>query len=242
MNLARYFLFSASLLLLASSCSRTILEISTLEDDKEYYNGNEVVGKADSSALVFVEYVGQNSFEYVFYVQIENLSDRTYLYTADNNHLKTYHTKKALDNNEHNNHTSAVDPEKKLEKINSNITARNTNHAISTGCNCLGGLFSAVSSINSDEEENDVIDWIESQEAENIDYENDMNKLHYEREFWKTEVLRRNTLHPGDVIGGLVFFNKDFYARYFKVFINVNSAKFKFLYQQKKVKRIAKAK
>jgi hypothetical protein len=42
MNLARYFLFSASLLLLASSCSRTILEISTLEDDKEYYNGNEV--------------------------------------------------------------------------------------------------------------------------------------------------------------------------------------------------------
>ena len=94
---------------------------------------------------------------------------------------------------------------------------------------------------NDDEDDNNVVDWIESQEEENVDYENDMNELNYEREFWKTEVLRKTTMHPEDVIGGLVFFEKDLYAEYFKIFINVNSSKFEFLYQQKKIKRIAKA-
>ena len=68
------------------SCSpKPILEITTLESDKEYYNGSEVVGKSDSTALVFIEFIEQNLHQYIFYVQIENESDKTYLYTGDNN-------------------------------------------------------------------------------------------------------------------------------------------------------------
>ena len=65
------------------SCSpKPILEITTLENDKEYYNGNEVVGKSDSTALIFIEFIEQNLHQYIFYVQIENTSDRTYLFTG----------------------------------------------------------------------------------------------------------------------------------------------------------------
>jgi hypothetical protein len=233
-----YFSLSIFFLLIFFSCSpKPILEITTLETDKEYYNGNEFVGKSDSTALVFLEFIEQNFHQYVYYLQIENVSERTYLYTADNNFSKTYHTKERLDNDKYNMMLYAVDPEEKIKQINSDIKSRETRHAISTGCNCLGGLFSAASSIASEDDEDDanVADWIVNQEEENIDYENDIYELNSEREFWKTEVLRKNTLHPAEVIGGLVFIKKDIQAKYFKVFINVDNSQFEFLYHQRRI-------
>ena len=232
------FFLSFIILALFYSCSpRPILEIATLENDKEYYNGNEVVGKSDSTALVFIEFIEQNLNQYVFYVQIENVSEETYIYSADNNFSKTYHTKERLDNDKYKMMLYAVNPEEQIKQINSDIKSRETRHAISTGCNCLGGLFSAASSIASDDEDDDadVSDWIISQEEENIDFQNDMHELNSESEFWKTEVLRKTTLHPGDVIGGLVFIKKDINAKYFKVFINVDRSQFDFLYRQRRI-------
>ncbi len=231
------YLLIGAIFTLTYSCSRTILEISTLEDDKEYYNGNEVVGKSDSTALVFLEFMEQNLHQYVYYLQIENVSDRTYLYTADNNFSKTYHTKERLDNDKYNMMLYAVDPEEQIKQINSDIKSRETRHAISTGCNCLGGLFSAASSIASEDDADDanVADWIVNQEEENIDYENDIYELNSEREFWRTEVLRKTTLHPGEVIGGLIFIKKDIQAEYFKVFIHVANSRFEFLYRQRRI-------
>jgi hypothetical protein len=210
-----------------------VYKISSVEENIGYYNGNEVVGKIDSAAKVFIEFIHQTEPCFVFYIQIENLSEDILLVEPSKSLIKNYYSKSRLDDNSLNSISFALNPQTEINRINSKIGARETIHGVSTACNCLGGIFSVVSEATSDEEGHDDIGvWIDRQMEEEIDYDSDMQNLKSEKDFWQNEVLLNSVLQPGEVTGGQIFFKKDNNAEYFNILIVFDKTKFEFLYRQ----------
>ncbi len=85
-----------------------------------------------------------------------------------------------------------------------------------------------------EDDENDLEYWIENQEEENIDFENDIAEIKFEREYWRTRTLKKVILETNQETGGQVIFSRDIIAKYFKICINIQSSEFEFLYQQKR--------
>ena len=102
---------------------------------------------------------------------------------------------------------------------------RDNSHDVATGLNIVFSLFDTIVDL-ADDEDNDAEELAENiliftgnQIGEEISYENDIEELKSQKEFWKNETLRLTVLSEDEEIQGLIFIPINRSAKYIKVFI-----------------------
>ena len=229
------------LTIVVSGCSTPIVKLETLED-KDYYQGREIVTKENDTVNVSVEVDSYNKKEAVFYIQIENNSHQK-IFIEPNDFYVEAVEKDLSSIDKRFKRFYALDPEKEIDKINDDMESRSTAHGVITGLNATFALVSIVADIadkNDDDDayevSRDIAVWADNQVNEEINFDASMNEYESQKEFWKNEVLRITDLYEDDRIGGLVFIPVSPKIEYLKFTIPIERRMFTFLYKRVVVK------
>lgn len=232
-----FYIYLILLTVFISSCSTPSIYKLKTEEEHTLYQGKEVVEKETD------EHYTALSFEYfdeqyaAFYLYIENDSDENIIIDPSNAYIES--SIKVTSNGEDIITCMSIDPETRIEEIKVLMSNRDSEYGFATCMNCLFGTASFIYAATSDDEEettSDAIDdYLENQEAENIDYEEDMIMFEDEKYFWENEILRLTTLKPKEKIGGLVYFRFDNRMINNKLILPVGNKIYKFRYKLEKV-------
>lgn len=227
--------------LFITACStQTFFKVDPL-DEKEVYNGREIVTKESNEAVVSVEFDGQSGNDFVFYVEIENRSDETLAINPRDIFAEA--VKKDLKKiDERFQPLWATDPEMELGRINKEKEGRKTMHSVTTGLNAAFTLLSIIGTLSDKDTHHDghkvvrdVVVWADNQVREEIDYSESMKSLESQRKFWKNEVLNYTELKKDQRIGGLVFIPFNPQIKYLRFIIPIGNSDFEFYFKQVKI-------
>lgn len=223
---------------LFSACSTQTLFKADPLDEKEIYNGREIVTKENDEAVVSVEFDGQSENDFVYYVEIENHSDE--LLTINPGNILAEAVKKDLRSiDKRFGPMWAADPKSEIARISKEKEGRKTMHSVTTGLNAAFTLLSIIGTLADNDKRNDgrkvvhdVVVWADNQVREEIDYNESMKSLESQREFWKNEVLNYTELKKDERVGGLVFIPFNPEIKYMRLIVPVNNTDFEFYYKQ----------
>lgn len=227
--------------LFITACSTQIIFKADPLDEKEVYNGREIVTKETDEAVVSVEFDGQSENDFVFYVEIENRSDE--LLTINPVNIFAEAVKKDLSSiDKHFGPMWAADPKSEIARINKEKEGRKTMHSVTTGLNAAFTLLSIIGTLSDKDTRHDghkvvhdVVVWADNQVREEIDYTETMKQLESQRKFWKNEVLNYTELKKNERVGGLVFIPFIPKIKYMRLIVPVNNTDFEFYYKQVRV-------
>ena len=220
----KYFVFVLIIIGLTNCSSSNIFSLYSDEDINAYEMGREFVEKEDGiafSALAFEEQADNNL---VFQLYVANKDKEDILFDPSQIYMK------AFDDNKkriklRNAKSRAIDPEIIIKNISRSEKERNNSHDVATGLNIVFSLFDTIVDL-ADDEDNDAEELAENiliftgnQIGEEISYENDIEELKSQKEFWKNETLRLTVLSEDEEIQGLIFIPINRSAKYIKVFI-----------------------
>lgn len=226
------------LILIGTGCSAQNIFKAEPIDEKEVYNGREIVTKEMGDIVVSVEFDGQSENDFVYYVEILNRSGEI----ISVNPAKIF--AKAVDRDlsetdEFFGTMRAADPERELMQINREKEGRKTIHTVATGLNAAFALLSIIGNLSDDDTRNDgakvvhdVFVWADNQTREEIDYSESMKYLESQRKFWKNEVMRKTELRPDDSVGGLVFIPFNPEIKFLRLTVPVGDLEFDFYFKQ----------
>ena len=235
MKVARTFLLLV-LMFITSGCGASLFELSSVEDNANYYQGREILKKEDKTAVIYLNFEEQAGPYFIFYVEAINKSSDPLLLDPANMSMEILETNK--ENFAEGKMLYALDPERQIDMLNEDMADLETGHAVSMG---LHGLF-AVAEIVSDIAEDDVdeagwdaVKWGAAMNNERIEYEIESEEIMRDKEHWQNQVLRKTTLYTDDRFGGIIYvpFNED--ARLVKVNVPFGNSYYEFLFNQKEI-------
>lgn len=227
-------------ILLMSCGSAPVYKITSMEDMVDYSDGTEFVTKEDDYTATSLEFDDMNSEHIVFYVQAYNKVEEPLTFRPedisieylDANMTPFYGGKKSF----------AVNPEKRIDQLNEELSNRETWHEAATGLNIVFGLFSVIADVADDDDEDDAFEiardvavFTGNQINENADYEMDKGELNAQKQFWKNEVLRTTDLGKEELIGGLVFIPFNPSANYVKLEVPIGNSIHSYLFKQMRI-------
>ena len=233
-----------ALLLIISGCSATYYKLQSTDKDIDYYKGREVAYRNDNDYSSSVSFEDQDNGNFIFYVTAQNFSESPITFYPKNIFAEQLDERKELINNSDGNSFFAIDPEKKLDFLESELERRKGQHAATTGLNFFLAVVSVAADLSDDHSRHkarrvgdDISNWADNQTNENVNYEIDKNDINSQKDFWQNQVLRRTTLYQNDNIGGLVFvpFNKD--AKYVRLVVPVGDKQHVYLFRKIEIKK-----
>lgn len=226
------------LILLGTGCSAQNIFKAEPIDEKEVYNGREIVTKEMGDVIISVEFDGQSENDFVYYVEIMNRSGEIILVNPAGIFAKAV-DRSLSETEEYFGTMRAADPERELMQINREKESRKTIHSVATGLNAAFALLSIIGNLSDDDTRNDgakvvhdVFVWADNQAREEIDYSESMKHLESQRKFWKKEVLRKTELKPDDSVGGLVFIPFNPEIKFLRLTVPAGNLKFDFYFKQ----------
>ncbi|MBX3009684.1 MAG: hypothetical protein KF816_16795 [Melioribacteraceae bacterium] len=236
----RYLLFVLILVVTAGCSSGQLYKVDPL-DEKELYNGREIVTKESENSIVSVEFDGLSEGQFIFYVDVQNLNNQPAI--IDPAEIFAEALQSDLLSNDHRFPIfNAVNPENEIDAINKGIKSRKTFHEIATGANAAFTLLSIIGTLADNNSRNDghkiihkVGRWADVQIREEIDYDASMKEMETKREFWRNEALRLTELEQDEVIGGLIFIPFNPKVKYLRVVVPVEKEDFEFFFKVVKV-------
>lgn len=236
----RYLLFILILVVTAGCSSGQLYKVDPL-DEKELYNGREIVTKESENSIVSVEFDGLSEGQFIFYVDVQNLNNQPAI--IDPAEIFAEALQSDLLSNDHRFPIfNAVNPENEIDAINKGIKSRKTFHEIATGANAAFTLLSIIGTLADNNSRNDahkiihkVGRWADVQIREEIDYDASMKEMETKRAFWRNEALRLTELEQDEVIGGLIFIPFNPKVKYLRVVVPVEKEDFEFFFKVVKV-------
>lgn len=227
--------------LFITACSTQKLFKADPLDEKEIYNGREIVAKETDEAVVSVEFDGQSDYNFIFYVEIENRSDEPL--TINPRDIFAEAIKKDLTEiDERFQPLWAADPEIELSRIKKEKDGIKTMHSVSTGLNAAFTLLSIIGTLSDKDTRNDgrkvlhnVVVWADNQVREEIDYSESMKSLESQRKFWMNEALNYTELKKDQRVGGLVFIPFNPKIKFMRLVIPIGNTDFEFYYKMVKI-------
>jgi len=224
--------------LFISCAERPIYKLKSLDENVDFYKGNEIVSKDVENIETILEFDDLTPQKYIFYLEIFNSGDKSITIQPEKIFMEIFTKSKNINTSKNGFYNKSVNPEIVLKSIDEEMENREDSHDLSTGLNLLGTFFSVAVDLASDSDyktENvigDIFIGVDNQINEEVDYDNDIESMNSEKHFWKTEVLRKTTLNANEQIGGLVFFPNFNGAKIIKVHIPVDGTVQTFLFKQ----------
>jgi hypothetical protein len=215
-------LFLLSLLMFGlTNCGTTLF---TLTPDEQSFleMGRRIVEKENSFALSALSFEDRTENEFVFYLYAENRDDERILLDPK----EIYVT--AFDQNK--NQISipilhAVDPEEQIYLLNRDIEARENTHDVATGLNIAFSLLDTFVYLTDNEDNNaeevleNVVVFSANQIGEEIEYDNEIDYLKSQKEYWKNEVLRTTELSKDENTEGVFYLPIIREAKFIKIYV-----------------------
>lgn len=234
-NLFVLTLFTAFLF---TNCS--VAEYFSLYSDEEnvkYEMGRQIIEDEDDIAYSSLSFEKQDGEQFVFYLYVTNKSESNLETDPINIYMKSFdENRKRLKRS--NFKIRAVNPEIEIRNIDEEIGDRENEYNVNIGFNIVFSLFNTIADLT-DDDDNDVEDIVENamlftgnQIIEEQSYDNDVNNLNSQKEFWKNEVLRKTTLYPGQETGGLVYIPINKEAKFIKIFIALGETLHSYKFRQ----------
>jgi hypothetical protein len=232
----RYLLFILILVVTAGCSSGQLYKVDPL-DEKELYNGREIVTKESENSIVSVEFDGLSEGQFIFYVDVQNLNNQPAIIDPAEIFAEALQSD-LLSNDHHFPIFNAINPESEIDAINKGIKTRKTFHEIASGANTAFTLLSIIGTLADNNSRNDahkiihkVGRWADVQIREEIDYDASMKEMETKREFWRNEALRLTKLEQDEIIGGLIFIPFNPKVKYLRVVVPVENEDFEFLFK-----------
>lgn len=234
----------AALLLIISGCSATYYKLQSTDKDIDYYKGREVAYRNDNDYSTSVSFENQENGNFIFYVTAKNLSNSAITFCPENIYADQLDGNQELISNPVKNSFFAINPEKKLDFLESELERRKGQHAATSGLNFFLAAVSVAADLSDDHSRHkakkvgdDIANWADNQTNENVNYEIDKNNINSQKDFWQNQVLRKTTLYQNDNIGGLVFvpFNKD--AKFIRLVVPVGDKQHVYLFRKIEIKK-----
>lgn len=227
--------------LFITACSTQIIFKADPLDEKEVYNGREIVTKESDEVIVSVEFDGQSDNDFVFYVEIKNLSGDSLIIDPRNVFAEAI-KKDLAEIDKRFQPLWAADPEMEISRINKEKDGRRTVFTVTSGLNTAFTLLSIVGTLADKGTRNNVhrvvrdfVVWADNQVRAEINYNESMKSLESQRKFWKNEVLNYTELKKDQRIGGLVFIPFNPKVKYMRLIVPVGNTDFEFYYKQVKI-------
>ena len=237
-------LSSAALLLFISGCSVTYYKLQTADSNIDFYKGREVAHRDDDNYSTSVSFEDQDNGNFIFYVTAKNLSNSAITFYPENIYADQLGENQELINNPNANSFFAINPEKKLDYLESELERRKSQHNVTSGINFFLAAVSVAADLSDDHSRykakkvgDDIATWANNQTNENVNYDIDKKNINSQKDFWQNQVLRKTTLYKNDNIGGLVFvpFNKD--AKYIRLVVPVGDKQHVYLFRKIEIKK-----
>lgn len=237
-----YFLIFAAILTL-TNCNPYPLynyEVKTLEDEKWYYKGREIISKQKAGIEVIICFEDQYRYDLIFNFSIINRSDQ--IFEVDPMKMllqieKTYF----LGSYENEIITlSPIDPEKQINNLRTrmqNTTVNKVNTDVIFAFVSLADMVKDFSEIEKRKTTEELYrDYLISEERnqsavlQNVNFQNSIRNLSETKFYWENYAVRRTTLFRGTEISGFVHFPLDESARELKIVVQINELEFSFKY------------
>jgi len=220
---------------------KPIYKLKSLEDNIDLYRGKEIVSKTSQDVETTLEFEDLTPDNYIFYLQVYNSERKVVRLQPKNIYMEIFTKFESSNSNKNGFYNKSINPEIVLKSIDRDMEDRKDLHNVSTGLNLLGTFFSVAVDIASNSEDktenviSDIFVGVGNQVNEEINYEDDIKDMNSEKYFWRTEVLRKTTLHQGEEIGGLVFFPRLENAKIIKVYIPIGRTLHTYFFEQVRI-------
>lgn len=228
-----------ALLLIISGCSATYYKLQSTDSNIDFYKGREVAHRDDDNYSTSISFEDQDNGNFIFYITAQNFSESQITFYPENIYADQLEENKELIKNPDKNCYFAIDPEKELAYLESELERRKKQHDVTSGLNFFLAAVNVATDLSNDHSRHkakkvadDIATWADNQTNENVNYEIDKNDINSQKDFWKNQVLRKTTLYQNDNTGGLVFipFNKD--AKFIRLIIPVGERKHIYLFRK----------
>jgi len=238
----RFYIPALFIALFFAGCAEVnVIGIKSLEKDKDMYKGREISYKEDNFARSEIEINRIRRGQILFFVYIRNNSNNKIEIRPEEFYLKSYFTEKDLDEGNGIKHW-AFDPEKKIDEIEDRIADNGSEKEAFIGLNCCFSFFSFAAHVSNDkyttfDAVDDAAGFAVRHEAIENEYGRKEDQLSADKEFFRTEVLRRTTLKPGEQVGGLVIIPLPEKVKYIRVHLPLEKTEHTYLFELKGKKR-----
>lgn len=220
-------------------CAPTYYQLKSTDKNVDYYQGKEVSYRDDNDFSSSVSFEDQDASNFVFYITVENASDKDITIYPDSFYAEQLDENKVPIESRNGDKFFAINPEKRIDYLNSELKRRSDWHSVASGLNLTFALINVAADLSDSRSHhkawhvsNDIAVWANNQVNEEIDYANSKKDIKSKSEFWKNEVLRKTTLFPKDQIGGLVFVPFNRKAKYIRLVIPIAQNEHVYLFKK----------
>lgn len=234
----KYLLIISVAFLFSACASLPVFRTSSLEQNKYFDSGREVVSKENSKIKILLNFENQSGADLVFYLTIYNKSDESLLIDPS---IIYAEIKEALYPEKINRKIFAINPEVEIEQIDKEINKTNADESLKRGIFVLGSfanLAESIATIGKDktdsqiEEENRTREDLQNSiENDKTAYKEKMNSLDQQKNYWENNVFRKTTLRSKENISGYFHIPVNSDIMLFNLIIPVGNDKFEFRYK-----------
>ncbi len=207
-------------------------KISSLDEEKLFYKGREIISKESNDLLVLINYEDQVKYELIFNLAIINQSDHTIEVDPTKICLEIH---KTYPPDKYGNKIVtlfSIDPETRIQSLKESLLTTKSNKQISDATNVfvsLAEIFKDISELGQEKTTTELHrEFLIDQEkrqvmaSQELHYQSTINNIYENRYYWENIVLRKTTLNPGDEISGYIHFPLDENARVVKIVVPFN--------------------
>ncbi len=228
------------LFLLSCVAPRPVSRLTPHADKGHYKLGREYITLQNDSIYVIAAFDENRQEDLIFDVIIMNRSDRTLELDPANFYALVLENPSA--DSSVQPPLRAADPEKvimNIEKARAVEYAEKKTNAIWGVLEATAGVVSTAAAVASDADAGEVA-WEAINTMEGVGYhlavdqeiEDHLHLINDDKLYWKNDVLRRNTLKPGTVVEGFVYFPRSVDAEYYMMCYPLGDQLFQFVYRQ----------
>ncbi len=204
-----------------TNCGTSLFTLSP-DEEASLEMGRRIIEKENSFALSTLSFEDRTENEFILYLYAENKDEEIVLLDPKKIFVKAY------DENREQVQimiVHAVDPEKQIYVLDKNIEERGNTHDVVTGLNIAFSLLDTFVDLTDDDDNNteevleNIVIFSGNQIGEEVDYDNDIDYLKSQKDYWKNEVLRKTELSNKENIGGIFYLPIIREAKFIKIYV-----------------------
>ncbi len=207
-------------------------KISSLDEEKLFYKGREIISKESNDLLILINYEDQVKYELVFNLAIINQSDHTIEIDPTKICLEIHKTYPPDVYGNKIVTLFSIDPKTRIETLKEGLLATNLNKQKSDVANMyvsLAEVFKDISELGREKTTAELLreTLIEHERrqlvaSQELHFQSTINNIYENKYYWENIALRKTTLNPGDEMSGYIHFPLDENARVVKIVIPLN--------------------
>ena len=194
----KYFIIISLALLFSSCASLPVYRTSSLDNDKYFESGREIISKENDKFRILLNFESQSGSDLIFYLTVYNNSDESIIIdpSAIYAEIKESNYPEKLDKK-----IFVTNPEDEIGQIDKNINQTNSKASFKTGVFLLGSFANLAESIatigknktdEQIEEENRASEDLQSSiENSTAEFDEKMNSLNKQKKYWENELLEK---------------------------------------------------